>query len=223
MCTIGDQRAQLISILQPLVGGEALSCYTREGACRGGICKQCSARHAPGGIFVFIRQIRIESMVKEVMCWAKKIDCDVLVFLSACSYLINITNKCKKKKQKKQCPLASFCEEERWRLVVAGICQHLSSPSLCLCETVKNEKQIHMEENFCSHNFFLCLSKTAPHSGMSSDIYPRRCMLPSWELRNILFLHCVSNIFQETVRPAEQHACQRVSRYLFQNKMSCAS
>lgn len=53
-------------------------------------CKQCLAHHTPGAIFMIFRQIRIESMVKKVMSWTKKRkkSCDVLVFLSACSYLM---------------------------------------------------------------------------------------------------------------------------------------
>lgn len=66
-----------------------LSCNTREGASK---CTVLSTpHHTAGAIFVNITQIRIESMVMEVMSWGKKkviIDCDVLVFLSACSYLM---------------------------------------------------------------------------------------------------------------------------------------
>ena len=52
--------------------GGPLSCNTREGACRGSKCKRCLAHHTLCAICVINRQIRIESMVKKVMSWAKK-------------------------------------------------------------------------------------------------------------------------------------------------------
>lgn len=71
---------------------------------------------------------------------------------------------------------------------------------------------------------FLCLAEITPHSGMSSDILCGPCMLPSCENGRIYYFCILSlNIFRKLLRLLEQYACQRMSRNLFQNKMSCAS
>lgn len=85
--SLSQLKPQLIRILQPLVGRRLVT-KRGEGPHRASKCKPCLAHLTAGAIFVITRQIRIERSVMKVQKKRKKIDCDVLVFLSACSYLM---------------------------------------------------------------------------------------------------------------------------------------
>lgn len=142
--------------------------------------------------------------------------------VSLCLLIFNETLQINAKSRKSSVFLLFCGSKHNWRLQVSV---SISPVPVFIFWDTDDIKWIHMEENFCSHN--KCLSLLVrDHASFWHEIWhPLRAVHVAlvWEWENILFLHPVSNIFRKLLQLIEQYACQRMSRNLFQNKMSCAS
>lgn len=106
------------------------------------------------------------------------------------------------------------------RLAVAGVSQRFSCPSLFY-----GRRTTFLESTWkrilLSRVSFCAYSRSAPHSGMNSDILCRPCMFAHVRTGEYI-ISASSLIYSVNSSAAEQHACQRMSRNLFQNSMPSA-